>query len=106
MGFTGTKLSEVKVQIEPKHLSVRLGWFGRVVDGPLHRRCKSSESLWVLEDDELHIILTKDDAHCWKGLFEGGNEKGYMEVSQITRSVITGALGISLAALHPTQSAC
>lgn len=81
MGLTGTKLSEIKVQIEPNHLTVKLGWFGRVVDGPLHRRCKSSESLWVLEDNELHIVLTKDDPHCWKGLFEGGSEKGYMEVS-------------------------
>ncbi|GMH32670.1 hypothetical protein BSKO_00504 [Bryopsis sp. KO-2023] len=78
----GTKVKEIIVDVTPARLAVKLGWYGRVVDGPLYRRCKSGESMWVLEDDEVHIVLPKDDSHYWKGLFEGGEEKGYMELLQ------------------------
>lgn len=68
--------------IEPTRLCLKLNWFGRVVDGPLHRRCKASEAIWVLEDDEVHVLLPKDDDHYWKALYQGSSEKSFMEIIQ------------------------
>jgi len=70
------------VLIKPERLTLRLDWYGRVIDGPLHRRCKATEAIWVLEDDEVHIMLPKDDEHYWKSLFQGGTEKSFMEVNK------------------------
>lgn len=56
----------------PDRLTVKLDWHGRVVDGPLWRRCKAREALWALEGCELQLLLPKDDMHYWKGLFQGG----------------------------------
>lgn len=61
----------MSVRILPERLSLVLDWCGRVVDGPLHRRCKASEALWVLEGDQVQVMLPKDDDHYWKSLFEG-----------------------------------
>ena len=72
------------MQVTPTRLTVRLSWHGRVLDGPLRRRCKAGESVWVLEEDtsEVQIMLPKDDAQFWRSLFEGGEEKSYYEVLQ------------------------
>ena len=79
-----TKRKEVSVHVTPTRLTVKLSWHGRVLDGPLRRRCKAGESCWILEDDtsEVQIILPKDDAQFWRSLFEGGEEKSYYEVLQ------------------------
>ncbi|CAD7697348.1 unnamed protein product, partial [Ostreobium quekettii] len=77
-----TKARDVSVTIKPDRLAVKLGWYGRVVDGPLFRRCKASESLWIFEGVEVYVMMPKDDGHYWKGVFEGGEEKSYMEVLQ------------------------
>ncbi len=45
---TGTQKSEVVVRITATRLTVRLGWAGRVLDGPLLKRVKSSEAVWSL----------------------------------------------------------
>ena len=78
----GTAAGEVTVQVTATRLEVRLGWFGRVFAGPLQRRCKAGESWWLLEDDEIHVLLPKDDPHFWSALFEGGEKKGYHEILQ------------------------
>ena len=36
----------------------------------------------LLEDDEIHVLLPKDDPHFWSALFEGGEKKGYHEILQ------------------------
>merc|ERR1712060_309604 len=66
--------------IHATHFSLSLSWYGRVIDGPLFRRCKASEAQWALEDDEVSVMLPKDDGYFWKGLFEGGEEKSHQEV--------------------------
>lgn len=79
-----TKRKEISVQVTPTRLTVKLSWHGRVLDGPLRRRCKAGESCWILEEDthEVQIMLPKDDAQFWRSLFEGGEEKSYYEVLQ------------------------
>ncbi|KAK3236389.1 hypothetical protein CYMTET_53468, partial [Cymbomonas tetramitiformis] len=68
------------VEITPTRMMLKLHWHGKVLDGPLWRRCKASESQWTLQDDEVQIMLPKDDGYFWKGLFEGGHEKSHFEV--------------------------
>ena len=77
-----TVVKDLTVRIDPQRLCIKLDWFGRIIDGPLHRRCKASESLWVFVDSEIHLTLPKDDLHFWKSLFEGGPEKSFMEIIQ------------------------
>ncbi len=76
----GTRARDIAVTITPTRLAVSLAWHGRVLDGPLSRRCKAREALWSLEGDEISIILPKDDPYFWKALFEGGEEKSHYEV--------------------------
>ena len=75
-----TKPRDLHVEITPTRLAVSLHWYGRVFDGPLRRRVKSSEAVWTLEDDEVHVALPKDDAYFWKSFYEGGEEKGHLEI--------------------------
>jgi hypothetical protein len=53
----GTKRKEVEVEIGPRRLAVKLGWWGGVVDGELQRRCKAGEALWTLSGAELQVRL-------------------------------------------------
>ena len=78
----GTKPREVSVTVTPTRLTVRLGWHGRVVDGPLARRCKATESVWSLGEggSEVLLLLPKDDPYFWRALFEGGEEKSHYQV--------------------------
>jgi hypothetical protein len=69
----GTSKRQVVVEVAPGRLAVKLDWHGRVVDGPLWRRVKAREALWLLDDGgrELQLMLPKDEPHYWKGLFQG-----------------------------------
>ena len=78
----GTKATDVEVVLTPTRLLVKLGWYGRVFDGPLSRRCKASESWWILDGEQIEICIPKDDKHFWRSLFEGGQMKSYYEVLQ------------------------
>jgi hypothetical protein len=61
----GTNVSELQVEITPTRLMVK-HWYGRVVDGPLCRRCKAREVVWVLQDDDVALMIPKDDGCFWK----------------------------------------
>ncbi|KAG1659791.1 hypothetical protein FOA52_015892 [Chlamydomonas sp. UWO 241] len=86
----GTTKGDVRVEWGPQRLAVRLGWHGRVVDGPLSRRVCAAECTWCLtgRDDSgafetLHLMLPKDaadGAHFWRSVFEGGEERSHVEL--------------------------
>jgi|AntRauMFilla1563_2_1112583.scaffolds.fasta_scaffold151600_1 hypothetical protein len=44
---------------------------------------QAGESWWTLEGDEVQVMLPKDDAYFWKGLFEGGEEKSHYQVRPV-----------------------
>ena len=103
----GTLAREVSISVTPTRLTVQLSWHGKVFDGPLSRRCKGSESSWILQDTctpspmhhnptlpeglpydedmgragepftEVLVMIPKDDPHPWRALFEGGEEKSH-----------------------------
>mmetsp|Transcript_1584 Transcript_1584/g.4062 ORF Transcript_1584/g.4062 Transcript_1584/m.4062 type:complete len:263 (-) Transcript_1584:657-1445(-) len=77
----GTRAEELQIHIQPTRLKIGLTWFGRVFDGPLARRVKSSDSFWsLLDGDTLTLSLLKDDPTAWRALFEGGAEKSFQAV--------------------------
>eukprot|EP00963_Diacronema_lutheri_P012210 scaffold1671_cov344-Pavlova_lutheri.AAC.39 len=76
----GTRGKDVTVKLTPTRLTVNLGWYGKVLDGPLSRRCKASEFQWSLDGNEVTILIPKDDSYFWRSLFEGGEEKSHYEV--------------------------
>ena len=92
----GTKASEITVDVKPKSITVKLSWFGKILDGILYASVKSQESTWCLEQatapsskiqhssiPEIHVILSKSgNDHWWKALLENGEEKGYYELLQ------------------------
>jgi hypothetical protein len=47
------RTARVQVNVTGERLAVGLKWYGRVVDGPLHRRVKAGETHWCLEDSEV-----------------------------------------------------
>jgi hypothetical protein len=76
----GTRARDVAVTVTPTRLTLSLAWAGRVLDGPLSRRCKAREAIWAIDGDEISLMLPKDDPYFWKALFEGGEEKSHYEV--------------------------
>lgn len=56
---TGTLKRDMVVSLQPDRLTVRLNWFGRVLDGPLKKRVKSSEMCWSLDKTEVNVAALK-----------------------------------------------
>jgi hypothetical protein len=87
----GTAAADITVHVTPDALVVRLKWYGNVLEGRLRGRVKAREAAWCLEapsklgaaieKPEIHISLPKDGSGTWwKALFEGDQEKGYLEI--------------------------
>ena len=60
---------EVTVTVRPWLLSVEVAGRGVVLRGSLHRAVVSAESVWVLEEGELMLMLAKSDKVLWSRLF-------------------------------------
>lgn len=43
------------VRIKPDRLTVSLGWYGRVLDGPLKQRAKAGEACWSLDKTTVNL---------------------------------------------------
>lgn len=51
----GTTKDDVMVRIKPDRLTVSLGWYGRVLDGPLKQRVKAGEACWSLDKTTVNL---------------------------------------------------
>jgi len=77
----GTTTDEVSVEILSSSITVRLKWYGKVLHGEFFDRVKSKECTWCLLDDEIQLVLPKDNReHWWKTLIKGWKEKGYYDI--------------------------
>lgn len=47
------------MSIKPDRLTVRLTWYGRVLDGPLKKRVKAGEACWSLDTTDVDIAQMK-----------------------------------------------
>eukprot|EP01023_Acetabularia_acetabulum_P000455 TRINITY_DN10175_c0_g1_i1.p1 TRINITY_DN10175_c0_g1~~TRINITY_DN10175_c0_g1_i1.p1 ORF type:complete len:341 (+),score=52.95 TRINITY_DN10175_c0_g1_i1:78-1100(+) len=77
---SGSRKSDVMVEIKHDWLSLKLKWAGKVLDGQLYRTVKNGESCWMLDGSELQIMLPKDSNDVWKALFKEGEERSYVEL--------------------------
>lgn len=59
-GIAGTRKKDIIVDIKPTRLTIRLGWYGRVVNGPLHKRVKATDCYWALDSQcsSIHAAAT------------------------------------------------
>lgn len=71
------------VNVEPQRLCVKLGWYGRFLEGELTRRIKSKDSTWCLtgldnqkQFEVLHVMMVGLRERGTKGGREGGREGG------------------------------
>ena len=68
----GTRAAELRVEIGPAHLRVRLNWYGTLAEGSLHGRVVAAEARWCVEDANLHLMLPKGSAGgTWRALLQG-----------------------------------
>ena len=98
---------EVTVTVRPWLLSVEVVGRGVVLRGSLHRAVVSAESVWVLEEGELMLMLAKSDKVLWsrlfpqeerlaptaaiKSVYEDDDDEGrlsYLELSPEARSLV------------------
>jgi hypothetical protein len=47
------------VSIQPDRLTVRLNWYGRVLDGPLKKRIKAGEACWSIDSTDVDMRAVK-----------------------------------------------
>ena len=52
-------MPEFEISIKPKHIKIGIKGNPPFIDEDLTDICEAGESYWMLEDDELHIQLTK-----------------------------------------------
>ena len=55
----------------------------------LEMTCAKSDSLWMIEDDELHIVLAKVyKADVWPCVFKGHGKVDPMEVEKMKKKIM------------------
>ena len=72
----GVSSKQLDVQMKAQHLKIGLKGQAPLIDGPLHKKIKTGESLWTLEADgakrTLQLTLCKVDAmNWWNCIIEG-----------------------------------
>eukprot|EP01017_Pseudomicrothorax_dubius_P031502 TRINITY_DN4035_c0_g1_i7.p1 TRINITY_DN4035_c0_g1~~TRINITY_DN4035_c0_g1_i7.p1 ORF type:complete len:180 (+),score=27.53 TRINITY_DN4035_c0_g1_i7:111-650(+) len=80
----GQTLPKLEVEIKSGHIKVGIKGTKPYIDEDLEKTCVASDSIWCIEDDELHIILQKGlKADVWPSVF-----KGHGGVDELTKAEI------------------
>ncbi|CAD8128735.1 unnamed protein product [Paramecium sonneborni] len=65
-------MPKLDIQIKGDHIKIGIKGNPAFIDEPLVKQCDSSESYWLIEDEELHIILQKAyKGELWPSVFVG-----------------------------------
>ncbi|CAD8116815.1 unnamed protein product [Paramecium sonneborni] len=68
----GEQMPKLEIQIKADHIKIGIKGNPAFIDEPLVKQCDSSESYWLIEDEELHIILQKAyKGELWPSVFVG-----------------------------------
>ncbi len=55
----------------------------------LEKTCAKNDSLWMIEDDELHIVLAKVyKADVWPCVFKGHNKSDPIELENMKKKIM------------------
>lgn len=71
------------MSIQPDRLTVRLSWYGRVVDGPLAKRTKPSEAHWTLDRTTAKLRPSSSSSTAGSGR-DGGGASGSADAQEFT----------------------
>eukprot|EP00828_Plagiopyla_frontata_P044083 TRINITY_DN7084_c0_g1_i1.p1 TRINITY_DN7084_c0_g1~~TRINITY_DN7084_c0_g1_i1.p1 ORF type:complete len:183 (+),score=44.25 TRINITY_DN7084_c0_g1_i1:156-704(+) len=86
----GEQLPLLEVKIDSQHVMVKIkGNDSFYLNNDLENKCNSKESLWMLEDEELHIQLQKlYKGEIWKGVFQGHGQVDSLTEEELKKKVM------------------
>lgn len=87
------------IKIAKKHVSIGIKGNPPFIDHDLHNECDVKASLWMMEDGELHIQLTKAQlGNVWPCVFEG-----HATIDEASRQQVCTLFVFSSPALHAVR---
>ena len=111
----GTRARDCDVQLTSTSLRVGLKGQAPIVDGPLFESIKVSDSGWSLADDNLDVLLTKENKQqWWKTIIKGDPEINTQKVrrycppnpSIVLTCLLASTCSASAAAAHCSTGLC
>jgi len=85
----GEPLPKLEVKIKSNHVAVGVKGIKPFIDEDLTNLCVESESLWMIEDDELHIQLQKSlKAEVWGCVFKGHNALDPLAKQEVQKKLL------------------
>ena len=75
----GVAAKQLNVEMKPQSLKIGLKGQDPIIDGPLHKKIKATDSMWTLESDgakrTLQLTLIKVDKMSWWNCVIEGDPK-------------------------------
>ena len=85
----GQKMPKLEVKITPPHLTVGLIDFPPYLSEDLVQKVKASESIWLIEDEEIVITLQKGiRAETWTGVFKGHDQINIFQKEEMQKKML------------------
>ena len=85
----GEKLPELDIKIAPTHLSIGIKGNPPFLNEELGGKVNTSESVWMIEDDELHILLCKMyKAETWTSACKGHQKLDPLAESEMKKKIL------------------
>ena len=85
----GQKMPEFDIKITPKHLSVGIKGNPAFLDEDFVETVEAAESFWMLEDDELHIQLTKmKQGEMWTSVLKGHTQLDPIMQQEVKKNIL------------------
>ena len=82
-------MPEFDIKITSKHLTIGIKGNPPFLDEDLCGVIEAEESFWMLEDDELHIQLTKmKKADTWTGICKGHQQLDPMMHQEVKKNIL------------------
>ena len=89
----GTRKKDLVVSIQPDRLTVRLNWYGRVLEGPLKKRIKAGEACWSIDSTDVDLRALKAAASLRQQQLKPHVVQQQAEGSVAASPDITGMVG-------------
>ena len=85
----GQKIPKFEIKIQSKHIKIGIEGNPAFIDEDLEKPCDASESFWMIEDDELHILLQKAvRAEVWACALKGHGQINAMVQEETQKKIL------------------
>ena len=82
-------MPEFDIKITPKHLTVGIKGNPAFLDEDTFDICEAQESFWMLEDEELHIQLTKiKQGEMWTSALKGHAQLDPLMQEEVKKNIL------------------